>query len=169
MLATTQARQRLRRLSRETLLLHESILRMKAKQESEGGLTPGGGGLTPGGSRLARAFSRERAAGLRRTAGDALSDLGDPRACPCAVAALTDRSKLVRWRAARVLGELAAPDDGSGAVAALRQAERAEPAFEVAFEMAQAARRVEARGPGGASPGAGSGPMWKQIQDSIST
>ena len=45
--------------------------------------------------------------GLRRTAGDAPSDLGDERAVPIAIAgALADPSKLVRWRAARLLGEL---------------------------------------------------------------
>ena len=81
--------------------------------------------------------------------------------------------ELVRWRAARVLGELATPSDdegGDGAdavLAALRQAERAEPAFEVAFEMADAARRIAARGAGGGTSevAGGSGPVWKQIQD----
>lgn len=55
---------------------------------------------------LAAAFRCETAAGMRRTAGDALSDFGDPRAVPLARAALLDSSKLVRWRASRILGEL---------------------------------------------------------------
>jgi len=55
---------------------------------------------------LAAAFRGETAAGMRRTAGDALSDFGDPRAVPLARAALLDSSKLVRWRASRILGEL---------------------------------------------------------------
>lgn len=122
---------------------------------------------------VGRAFRGELAPGLRRTAGDALSDLGDARAVPLARAALADPSKLVRWRAARILGELGAVDgaegDSGALVAALREWERAEGAFEVAFEMADAARRVEARaapgegGPGG--PARGAGPVWKQIQE----
>ena len=116
---------------------------------------------------LVGAFKREAGAGLRRTAGDALSDLGDTRAAPAAAAALTDRSPLVRWRAARLAGELGA-DLAVGA--ALRQAALEEGAFEVAFELKDARRRVERRcatrtdGADGGGPGA-SGPMWKQIQD----
>jgi len=95
---------------------------------------------------VAAAFTREKAAGLRRTAGDALSDLGDARAVraptptltqtltltrtltptltrtrtrtqklkpnpdpnqvPLAAAALTDGAALVRWRAARIPGDV---------------------------------------------------------------
>ena len=40
------------------------------------------------------AFKDEKVAGLRRTAGDALSDLGDERAAPIAMGALADRSTL---------------------------------------------------------------------------
>merc|ERR1719281_2130475 len=69
---------------------------------------------------IAAAFKNEKTAGLRRTAGDALSDLGDERATPIAIGALADRSKLVRWRAARILGELG---DGTAVVAALKQAQ----------------------------------------------
>ena len=105
--------------------------------------------------------SGTRSAGLRRTAGDALSDLGDARAAPVAVAALTDRSPLVRWRAARILGELG----GDATVcAALRQAAMQESAFEVAFEMKDALRKVEKRCSGDEEVGP-SGPMWKQLQE----
>ena len=69
---------------------------------------------------VAGSFQTEKAAGLRRTAGDALSDLGDARAAPLAAAALSDRSSLVRWRAARILGELG---EGRAVAAALKQAQ----------------------------------------------
>jgi len=117
---------------------------------------------------VAAAFGGEKSAGLRRTAGDALSDLGDARALPIASLALADRSTLVRWRAARILGELSA--DAADA-AALRQARLDEGRFEVAFEMADAARKVGARaaaaaaGEDGAAAAVVTGPMWKQIQE----
>lgn len=111
---------------------------------------------------IAAAFRSEKAAGLRRTAGDALSDLGDARAVPLATAALADRSTLVRWRAARILGELG---EGVAVVAALKQAHMAEKAFECAFEMKDAHRKVGARDEGGM--GGARGPMWKQIQEGM--
>ena len=92
---------------------------------------------------LSRAFTQERSARLRRTAGDALSDLGDDRAIPIAVDQLNrDPSKLVRWRAARILGELcgiSVSDEGRAstcsAVAALQAATAVEgQSFEVVFE-----------------------------------
>jgi HEAT repeat protein len=56
---------------------------------------------------LSVAFVQEKASGMRRTAGDSLSDFGDRRCVPLAAKQLlTDSSKLVRWRAARILGEL---------------------------------------------------------------
>ena len=114
------------------------------------------------------AFLGAKAAGLRRTAGDALSDLGDPRAVPLAASALLDASPLVRWRAARILGELG---EGSTVVAALKQASFDESAFDVAFEMKDAARKVAARAEGGHQQGGGSGfgPVWKQIRDAAGT
>jgi len=111
---------------------------------------------------VAGTFRTAKAAGLRRTAGDALSDLGDARAVPLAEAALSDRSTLVRWRAARLLGELG---EGAATHAALKQASLEEAAFEVAFEMKDAARKVIARVDGAA--GAARGPMWKQIQEGM--
>ena len=98
---------------------------------------------------LSRAFRLEKAPGLRRTAGDALSDFGDARAAPlAAVQLLEDSSKLVRWRSARILGELAGIDATAGpgaigersrtiavAIAALEAAAVVEQqSFEVVFE-----------------------------------
>ena len=113
---------------------------------------------------IAAALKQEKAAGLRRTAGDALSDLGDGRAVPLAVRALGDRSSLVRWRAARILGEMG---DGASTLAALKQASLEEGAFEVAFELRDAARKVKGRLSGEGGGGAALGPMWKQIQDGL--
>lgn len=78
---------------------------------------------------------------------------------PLAVSALADRASLVRWRAARIVGELG---DSAAAAAALKQAVLDESAFEVKFELLDAKRKVEARLGGGA--GGPSGPMWQQIQ-----
>ena len=110
---------------------------------------------------VVHAFKSEKLAGLRRTAGDALSDLGDARAAPIAAAALNDRSPLVRWRAARIVGELG---EDAAVCAALRQAAMEEGAFEVAFEMKDALRKVERRLRGEEEVG-GSGPMWRQLQE----
>ena len=100
----------------------------------------------------------------RRTAGDALSDLGDAKAVPLALAALgEDRSPLVRWRAARILGEL-----GRSAmiVKALRQAAADETRFEVAFEIKRRRAQGGARAAGD-DGAAGAGPVWRQIQDGM--
>ena len=108
---------------------------------------------------VASTFQTAKAAGLRRTAGDALSDLGDPRAVPLATVALADSAALVRWRAARILGELGEADGGS-TVAALNQAALQERAFEVSFELKDAARKVQLRAEG---DGGARGPTWKQM------
>jgi len=112
---------------------------------------------------VASALASERSPAMRRTAGDALSDLGDPRAVPYALTALLeDRSKLVQWRAARILGEMG---DSVDCVAVLKQASfEAGYAFEVAFEIKDAMRKVRARLQGGGET-PGTGPMWKQIQE----
>ena len=68
----------------------------------------------------------------------------------------------LRWRAARLLGELG---EGRAVAAALKQAQVAEKAFEVAFEIKDALRKVRARDAGAA--GGATGPMWKQIQDGL--
>lgn len=90
-----------------------------------------------------------------------------------ALAGLRDKSKLVRWRAARVLGELGKQEQEAELLEAARAVEAE---FEVAFEMADAARKIKARvaavaggedaGSGAAAaPGVASGPVWKQIQE----
>ena len=106
----------------------------------------------------------EKSPAMRRTAGDALSDLGNARAVPYAVKALqNDRSKLVRWRAARIIGELASPEEEI--IAVLNQSSLDETAFEVAFELKDALRKVEARLNSTNGNGSKSGPIWKQIQE----
>ncbi|CBN75725.1 PBS lyase HEAT domain protein repeat-containing protein [Ectocarpus siliculosus] len=111
-------------------------------------------------------FRGDKNAGVRRTAGDALSDLGDPAAIPIAVGGLRDKSKLVRWRAARVVGELATREQDA---VSLDEAREGEVEFEVAFEMSDAARKIRGRaaGPGEeeVATAAGVGPVWKQIQE----
>lgn len=89
---------------------------------------------------------------VRRTAGDALSDLGDARAIATMGRALEDRSKLVRWRAARFLNEVG----DQTAVEPLRRAAEREDEFDVRLEMTAAIGRIE----GG---GETQLPMWMQI------
>lgn len=134
----------------------------------------GGTGLSFPGNELVfeavvSALRNEKNPIMRRTAGDALSDLGDPRAVPYAIEALTgDRSKLVQWRAARILGELG---DSMETAAALKQASfSSQYAFEVAFEIKDAIRKVRERAlnkDAGTSGGPAAGPIWKQIQDGV--
>jgi len=116
------------------------------------------------------ALRDERSPAMRRTAGDALSDLGDDRAVPHAIDALRDdRSKLVQWRAARILGELAGSAEAASVLESV--ASNVGYAFEVAFEIRDALRKVRARldaqGGDGDDDGtvAPTGPMWKQIQE----
>lgn len=94
---------------------------------------------------------RDRAAAVRRTAGDALSDLGDPAAVPAMAVALTDPSRIVRWRAARYLYEVG----DARAVDALRAA-AGDPEFEVALQARMALERIE-RGE------AAAGTVWQQM------
>ncbi len=79
---------------------------------------------------------------VRRTAGDALSDIGSPRAMSPMIAALIDPSKLVRWRAARFLTEMG----NQTAVEPLRRAVEQESEFDVKVEMMAALERIEAGG-----------------------
>ena len=67
---------------------------------------------------------------VQRTAGDALSDLGDERAMKTMYKALEARSKLVRWRAARFLNEVG----DHTAVAPLHRAAESEEEFDVQME-----------------------------------
>jgi predicted metal-dependent hydrolase len=89
---------------------------------------------------------------VRRTAGDALSDLGNTQANETMVKTLKDSSNLVRWRAARFLNEL-------GDVSALKplmQAAEHESEFDVRVEMMAAIERIQ-------SGGKTQLPMWMRI------
>jgi hypothetical protein len=120
------------------------------------------------------AFQNEKNPMMRRTAGDAFSDLGDQRAVPYAVTALEgDRSKLVQWRAARILGELADSTEIAGFLKQQTFDGSGKYAFEVAFEIKDALRKIQARlrqndnsndGNRIVAP-APKGPIWKQIQE----
>ena len=123
------------------------------------------------------ALQHEKSPVMRRTAGDALSDLGDPRAIPYAITAMEeDRSRLVQWRAARILGELG---DAQETLAVLKQASfSSRYAFDIAFEIKDALRKVKSRfvqaqerqqnGDGSNDAKAPrKGPMWKQIQEGV--
>ncbi len=94
----------------------------------------------------------DRSAIVRRIAGDALSDLGDPKAIPTFCQALSDSSPLVRWRAARFLTERGDPT----AVESLQQAIDCETEFDVRLEMEAALERIE-------TGGAAQLPMWMRI------
>ncbi|PSB26912.1 virulence factor [Chlorogloea sp. CCALA 695] len=93
---------------------------------------------------------------VRRTAGDALSDLGDVAAMATMTQALTDHSKLMRWRAARFLNELG----DRSAVMALQQAIKSETEFDVRLEMMAALERIEGDGDTLL-------PMWQRITQGI--
>ena len=95
---------------------------------------------------------------VRRTAGDALSDLGDPSAIAAMIEALKDSSSLVRWRAARFLNEIG----DQTAVGPLRQAAEEEPEFDVQVEMMAALERIEAGGETQL-------PMWMRLTQGVVT
>lgn len=102
----------------------------------------GGSGMMAAVAPLAQVVLADPAAIVRRTAGDALSDLGDPSAMSTMAQALADPSKLVRWRAARFLTEL-----GDRTVLdALHRAAECEAAFDVRIEMMAALERIEGGG-----------------------
>ncbi len=79
---------------------------------------------------------------VRRTAGDALSDLGQEQAIPTLCQALEDRSPLVRWRAARFLSEMG----DESAIAALQIAKERESEFAVGLEIEAALERITGGG-----------------------
>jgi len=62
--------------------------------------------LTTAVAPLCRVVRQDPSPLVRRTAGDALSDIGDPSAMGTMIEALSDSSELVRWRAARFLTEI---------------------------------------------------------------
>lgn len=101
---------------------------------------------------LSQVVLSDRAAIVRRTAGDALSDLGDESAISTMIQALADPSPLIRWRAARFLNELG----DQTAIEPLRQAAAHETEFDVRTEMLTAQERIE-------SGGAIQLPMWMRI------
>ncbi|MGL4622436.1 MAG: virulence factor [Chroococcidiopsis sp.] len=112
----------------------------------------GGSGMKQAVNPLCRVVVSDRSAIVRRTAGDALSDLGDEGAIATMCQALTDSSPLVRWRAARFLNEIG----DSSAVEFLRQAAVGETEFDVRIEMLAALERIE----GGRQTQL---PMWMRI------
>ena len=112
----------------------------------------GASGMAAAVEPLAQIVLTDPSAIVRRTAGDALSDLGDTRALPTMTQALADSSKLVRWRAARFLNELG----DFTAVDALGNAVEREVEFDVRIEMIAALERIE----GG---GETQLPMWQRL------
>lgn len=90
---------------------------------------------------------------VRRTAGDCLSDLGFAQFEDAAIALLTDKNKLVRWRAAMFLFETGTEK----ALPALNQAEN-DPEFEVKLQVRMAIARI-------AEGEAAQGSIWKQMAE----
>jgi hypothetical protein len=113
------------------------------------GATASGDAVEP----LCEALLHDPSIAVRRTAGDALSDIGDPRAESAACKALADPNKLVRWRAARLLSEI-------GTTESIGHLERAanDDAFEVKLEVESAIERIR-------SGTAALGPAWRRIVD----
>lgn len=103
---------------------------------------------------LEEAILHDPSVTVRRTAGDSLSDIGNPKAIPTMIQALRDKNKLVRWRAAMYLYEVG----DESAIEALRAAEN-DPEFEVAMQVKIALQRIE----GGK---AAEGSVWKQMTES---
>ncbi|MBE9169245.1 virulence factor [Pleurocapsales cyanobacterium LEGE 06147] len=91
---------------------------------------------------LSRVVLNDSSSVVRRTAGDALSDLGNEQAIPTMCRALQDRSKLVRWRAARFLNEMG----DKTALAALQIAGERESEFDVRLEIEAAVERITGGG-----------------------
>jgi HEAT repeat protein len=94
---------------------------------------------------------KDEAVGVRRSAGDALTDLGDPKAIGPMVETLKDPNKLVRWRASRFLYELG----DESVLPALREVQD-DGEFEVALQIQQAIERIE-------SGKVGQGSVWRQM------
>ncbi|MDF2936769.1 MAG: virulence factor [Paenibacillaceae bacterium] len=88
---------------------------------------------------------------IRRTAGDSISDRGDPAAVPAMEGALSDPSKLVRWRAARFLYEAA----GESSLEALEKAKE-DSEFEIRLQVRLAIERIT-------SNTEAQGTVWQQM------
>jgi len=108
--------------------------------------------LTTAVAPLCRVVRQDPSPLVRRTAGDALSDIGDPSAMGTMIESLSDSSELVRWRAARFLTEIG----DRTAIEPLQQAIQQEAKFDVKAEMMAALERIEA----GANPQM---PMWMRL------
>lgn len=104
---------------------------------------------------LCDALLNDANVGVRRTAGDSLSDIGDVGAEKAVCKALYDSNKLVRWRAARFLAEV-------GTLAALPSLERVknDPEFEVRLEIEAAIQHLQAGSKA-------AGPVWKLMAEEI--
>lgn len=89
--------------------------------------------------------------GVRRTAGDGLSDLGFKEALPEMEKALDDPQKIVRWRAAMFIF-----DEGSEAQLPALKAHENDEAYEVKLQIQMAISRIE-------KGDEALGSVWKQI------
>ena len=114
----------------------------------------GATGNTDAVAALGNVVLNDDSAGVRRTAGDALSDIGDVKAEPIMCQALADPNKLVRWRAARFLADV------GNNICQIPFSEKAceDTEFEVKLEALSALERIRA----GAE---GAGPAWKRIAE----
>ena len=96
---------------------------------------------------------RDKSWAVRRTAGDCMSDLGFEGFEDAATRLLSDRNKLVRWRAAMFLYETGTEK----AIPALKEAEN-DPEFEVKLQIRMAISRI--------SEGEeAQGSIWKQMTE----
>jgi hypothetical protein len=86
---------------------------------------------------LSQAMLTDSNVGVRRTAGDSLSDIGDPSALESMCQALSDPNKLVRWRAARFLAET-----GTEAVLPYLNKAKGDPEYEVRLEVEAAINHI---------------------------
>ncbi|WP_040228558.1 conserved virulence factor C family protein [Bhargavaea cecembensis] len=95
----------------------------------------------------------DKSAPVRRTAADAMSDLGFSEFEDLAIRALSDKSKIVRWRGAMYLYE----SGTEKSLPALHEAEN-DPEFEVKLQAKMAVARIE----GGEEA---KGSIWKQMTE----
>lgn len=94
---------------------------------------------------------QDNSVSVRRTAGDTLSDIGDPAAIEPMMVALKDKNKVVRWRAARYLYEVGDERTLQVLTEALHDSE-----FEVALQARMALERIE-------SGEEAAGTVWQQM------
>jgi len=94
---------------------------------------------------------KDDAVGVKRAAGDALTDLADAQAMAPMIETLKDQNKLIRWRAARFLFE----HGNESALVVLREAQD-DPEFEVRMQIRQAIERID-------SGRQAQGTVWQQM------